>query len=137
MSNKMPRYLYHCAPECVFGDINAEGLKSNWGEIYAAETVAHALTFMWFRVLDHVHGTMDSEIGPIVNLVPHDYVYVWEIDTRLTTRKLWSPGADHSASFFGDATSWAYGSKEIERGALSSVKVFSRDDILGALNQPA
>ena len=106
---KIPAKLFHAAPECVLLQIESEGLRSNWGEIYAAETPGDALTFMWFRLLDHVHPENYLTVGDqkVPALVAHDAVHVWEIDTTKTDASLWSPGTDHSASFFGNATSWA------------------------------
>jgi hypothetical protein len=118
----VPKKLYHAAPECVLGSINADGLKSGFGEIYAAETPGDALQFMWFRLLDHVHKTRES-----FDLVPHDSIHVWEIKTSKTDVRLWEPGTDHSAAFFGDATSWVYVSNEIPRMALSLPKVYARE----------
>lgn len=130
---QLPKKLYHAAPECTLLSINADGLKSHWGEIYAAESPAHALSFMWFRLLDHVH----NEPNPLMpemsfNLVAHDKIYVWEISTARTKAELWNPGTDHSAAFFGDATSWAYSSKNIKRSALTNCLVYSRADIEAA-----
>lgn len=121
MSTTVPKKLYHAAPECVAGKIYEDGLRSNFGEIYAAESPADALTFMWFRILDHVH--MDEKNGvPTMTIERHDAVHVWEIDVDQTDLERWEPGTDHSTKFFGDATSWAYRGKNI---AASAVQCFS------------
>jgi hypothetical protein len=129
--SELPKKLYHAAPECVLLKIDAEGLRSHWGEIYAAETPADALTFMWFRLLDHVHPENIAVVQDmkVPALVRHDSIHVWEIRTSKTDRKLWSIGTDHSAAFFGNATSWAYASKSIPRKALGLPLVFSREAI--------
>lgn len=139
MTNDVPRKLYHAAPECVLLNIESEGLRSHWGEIYAAESPADALTFMWFRLLDHVHPENYLTVGDqkVPTLVAHDAVHVWEIDTTKTDASLWSLGTDHSASFFGNATSWAYSSKTLPRKALSLPLVFSRQVIEDAVGQKA
>jgi hypothetical protein len=124
----VPKKLYHAAPECVLGSINADGLKSNFGEIYAAETPGDALQFMWFRLLDHVHHEPNALMPEMTfNLVPHDSIHVWEIKTSKTDVGLWEAGTDHSAAFFGNATSWVYLSKEIPRAALELPKVYVRE----------
>lgn len=124
----LPNKLYHAAPECVLLDINKDGLKSSWGEIYAADSPADALTFMWFRLLDHPHI---SEAG--MKMVAHDEIHIWEIDTSKTDAALWEVGTDHSTKFFGAASSWVYSSKEIERGSLTGCLVYTRKDIETAL----
>lgn len=133
-TSKLPKKLYHAAPECVLLKIDAEGLRSNWGEIYAAEKPSDALTFMWFRLLDHVHPENYHMIGDqkVPALVRHDVIHVWEISTSKTNRALWSIGSDHSPAFFGNATSWAYQSKSIPRKALGLPQVFSRELIEAA-----
>jgi len=118
----VPKKLYHAAPECALGSINADGLKSAFGEIYAAETPGDALQFMWFRLLDHVHRTPES-----FGVEAHDSIHVWEIKTSKTDVGLWEPGTDHSAAFFNNATSWVYVSKEIPRAALNLPKVYVRE----------
>lgn len=130
----LPKKLYHAAPECLLVKIDDEGLRSNFGEIYAAESPAHALTFMWFRLLDHYHRDSFTELdGQRIPLpVRHNYIYVWEINTARTKAALWEPGTDHNPGFFGDATSWVYSSKEIRRGSLSKCLVFSREEIEAA-----
>lgn len=125
----LPNKLYHAAPECVMLDINSDGLKSSWREIYAADSPADALTFMWFRLLDHPHI---DESG--ASLVPHDEIHVWEIDTSKTDAALWEAGTDHSAKFFGDATSWVYSGGSIERGCLTGCLVYTRKDIQDAMS---
>lgn len=128
MSNAIPKKLYHAAPECALGSINAEGLKSNFGEIYAAESPGDALQFMWFRLLDHVHHEPNPLMPELtINIVAHDSIHVWEINTSKTDVGLWEPGTDHSAAFFGNATSWVYSSKVIPRAALKLPKVYARE----------
>jgi hypothetical protein len=124
----IPKKLYHAAPECALGSINSDGLRSAFGEIYAAETPGDALQFMWFRLLDHVHKEPNPLMPEITfNVVPHDSIHVWEIKTSKTDVGLWEPGTDHSAAFFNNATSWVYGSKEIFRAALSLPQVYVRE----------
>lgn len=124
----IPKKLYHAAPECALGSINSDGLRSAFGEIYAAETPGDALQFMWFRLLDHVHKEPNPLMPEITfNVVPHDSIHVWEIKTSKTDVGLWEPGTDHSAAFFNNATSWVYGSKEISRAALSLPQVYVRE----------
>ncbi len=127
---KTPERLYHAAPECVLASIATNGLRSNWGEIYAAESPAHALTFMWFRLLDHVHPQTDNGT-PYVNIERHDAVHVWEIDTSKTDLTKWDHGTDHNAKFFGDATSWVYTGGVIPPDAIECY-VYSRQDIENA-----
>jgi hypothetical protein len=128
----IPKKLYHAAPECALGSINDDGLKSAFGEIYAAETPGDALQFMWFRLLDHVHKEPNPLMPEIAfNVVPHDSIHVWEIKTSKTDVGLWEPGTDHSAAFFNNATSWVYGSKVISRSALSLPKVYVRELFAG------
>jgi hypothetical protein len=124
---KVPSKLYHAAPECVFENINGEGLKSNFGEIYAASSPADAMNFMWFRLLDHPHYKLES--GKIVgmDLERHDRIYVFEISTNRTQKDYWEVGTDHSSAFFGGAGSWVYGGKNIERRAISDVTYFTRE----------
>jgi len=130
---KIPKKLYHAAPECATFNISEEGLRSNLGEIYASGSIAGALTFMWFRLLDHAH--ISRENGQTkMEVVAHDSIYVWEIDTSKTDATLWEEGTDHSASFFGNATSFVYLSKEIPPSALSCF-VFPREQIEEAVQQ--
>lgn len=137
MSAQPPRYLYHAAPECVVQNILIEGIKGSFG-VYAAEQPSHALTFMWFRLLDHAHR-LDEPIAddgssyPLtVTLVPHDSIHVWKIDTRKTDLSKWTEGTDHSTSFFGNATSWVYEADLVPADAIMLPTVFSREAILGA-----
>ena len=62
-----------------------------------------------------------------LNMVAHDSIHVWEINTSKTDVGLWEAGTDHSAAFFGNATSWVYLSKEIPRAALELPKVYARE----------
>jgi len=131
---EVPAKLYHAAPECAFEGIITEGLKSHWGEIYAAESAGHALTFMWFRLLDHFHPEQKLVIDghEVPNLVAHSGIYVFEIDTTKTDQSLWDLGSDHSAAFFGaDTTSWVYAAKQIPTSAINylSSSFFSREVI--------
>lgn len=124
---RVPKKLYHAAPECVAGKIFEDGLRSNFGEIYAAESPAHALTFMWFRLLDHPHyEVVDGK--PVYTIERHDAIHVWEIDTSKTNLSKWDRGMDHSTSFFGDATSWVYNGKRIAASAVNAY-TYSREDI--------
>lgn len=128
--NKIPEKLYHAAPECVAGKIFEDGLLSHWGEIYAAESPADALTFMWFRLLDHVH--MEQKDGvPVMNIEAHGAVHVWEIDTSKTDLGKWEVGTDHSTAFFGNTTSWVYYGKNIAASAINC-RMYSRELIESA-----
>lgn len=123
----IPKKLYHAAPECVAGKIFEDGLVSNWGEIYAAESPADALTFMWFRLLDHVH--MEQKNGvPVMSIEKHDAIHVWEIDTTGTDVTKWQAGTDHSTAFFGNTTSWVYAGKNIAAEHLNGM-LFTREVI--------
>lgn len=129
---EIPKKLYHAAPECALLPIESEGLKSNYGEIYAASSPTEALQFMWFRLLDHPHyEIVDGE--PRVQLERHDRIYVWEIETARTDASCWDVGTDHSAAFFGSAASWVYGGKNIERHALTGATYFTREAIDDAM----
>jgi hypothetical protein len=126
----VPGKLYHAAPECVLGKILTEGLKSRFG-IYAAESPGEALAFMWFRLLDHAH--IDSVNGtPVMNVERHDVIHVWEIDTSKTELAEWEEGTDHSARFFGNASSWVYLEDSIPTTAISC-QVFTREVVEEAL----
>jgi hypothetical protein len=124
----VPKKLYHAAPECVLIDIQTGGLKSNFGQIYAASTPADAMNFMWFRILDHPH--YEFENGKIVgmHLERHDRIYVFEISTNRTNLDCWDVGTDHSPVFFS-GESWVYAGKNIERRAISDVTYFTREMI--------
>lgn len=124
---KIPKKLYHAAPECVAGKIFEDGLLSNFGEIYAAESPADALAFMWFRLLDHPHHEI-IDGKPSLKMERHDAIHVWEIDTSKTDHGKWDHGTDHSARFFGNATSWVYQGKNISASAVQCY-TYSREDI--------
>lgn len=130
---KVPQFLYHAAPMCVYNGINKEGLKSNWGEVYAAGSIEDALTFMAFRLLDHVHGVrtieMDGKEWNIPDLQQHPSIHVWVIDTSKTDASLWREGMDHSPAFFGAATSYVY-PMDIPRDALLGNTVIAREDLV-------
>lgn len=129
---EVPKKLFHAAPECVVSQIYAEGLRSQYSGIYATESPAEALTFMWFRILDHPHYT--NEDGKLsVEFVRHDAIHVWEINTAKTKKDLWEVGNDHSPQYFGNASSWVYMSKELPRKALAECWVYTREDIESAL----
>ena len=123
----IPKKLYHCAPECVMSSIDEHGLTSNYGEVYAGGSIADALTFMWFRLLDHPHHEMvDGELK--FEMIPHAEVHVWEIDTGITGKNNWDTGADHSPTFFGNARSYTH-KGDISRGALKELHIITRDEI--------
>lgn len=127
---KIPKRLYHAAPQCAFDAINAEGLKSDVGLIYAASTPEEALTFMWFRLLDHPHYEQQDDGKLSFELVAHNRIDIFEIMTARTKTSLWEEGTDHSSSFFGGANSWVYLDKNIHRDSLSKIFPTYRDDIL-------
>jgi len=129
---KVPKKLYHCAPECVTPNISEEGLRSHFGEIYASDSQAGALTFMWFRLLDHFHHDREKNTAEVV---AHNSVYVWEIDTSKTDKKKWAEGNDHNPAFFGDTPSWVYFGKSIPTSAILGCYVFTREVIEEAVNK--
>ena len=137
MTTTVPEKLYHAAPECVLINIQTEGLKSNFGEVYAASSPADAMNFMWFRLLDHPHYQFEN--GKIVGmeLERHDRIYVFEISTNRTDKSCWEVGTDHSSAFFGGAESWVYVGKNIERRAISDITYFSRQMIETARSDAA
>lgn len=129
---KIPNKLYHAAPQCVVENIIAEGLKGSYGHVYAAGSPAEALTFMWFRLIDHPHHEMvDGKLR--FEVTAHDSIHVWEIDTDITGKNNWDGGADHSPTFFGGARSFEH-TGDIPFDALTDCRVFSREDILAAMD---
>lgn len=126
MTTTVPEKLYHAAPECVLIDIHTGGLKSNFGEIYAASSPADAMNFMWFRLLDHPHYKIEDGKVVGMELERHDRIYVFEISTNRTDMSCWEVGTDHSSAFFGGAESWVYLGKNIERRAISDITYFTR-----------
>jgi len=126
--SRRPRYLYHASPECVYDSIMQDGLVRSWGAVFASEKPEHCLNFMSFRLIDHVHGSEMVEIQGtkhrVPNIVSHDVIYVWKIDTYATDNK-WERGEDHSAAFFGEATSWET-HQDVPRWALVEVQAFGR-----------
>lgn len=124
-----PEILYHVSPACAHDAIKAEGLKANFGEVYASEAPAHALSFMWFRILDHPHLE-----GKNFELVPHDRIDIWTIDTSLLDLNKLEESSDHASSFFGESTtSWAYrGDIPIE--ALVEYNYVTREELLELTN---
>lgn len=131
---KLPSLLYHAAPECVYESINIEGLRATYGEVYAAGSMQDAATFMAFRLLDHVHGAKWIEINgvqhPVPDLVQHDSVHFWVIDTAKTDPALWEEGTDHNPLYF-NATSYVYRGA-IARDALLDALSVKREDFLTA-----
>jgi hypothetical protein len=124
----LPEFLFHAAPMCVRDSIEADGLRSQYGELYAAEKPEHALTFMAFRLYTHIHGMQKLEIT-IPILVEHPEVDVWMIDVAKTDLAKWQAGSDHSAAFFGEATSLTY-SEPIPRSALIGRMSFKESDLI-------
>jgi hypothetical protein len=123
----IPKKLYHCAPQCTGDSINEKGLVSNYGEVYAGGSIAEALTFMWFRLLDHPHHELvDGKLK--FEIVPHDEVHIWEIDTTATGKNNWDAGTDHSPSFFGKARSYTHRG-DISRDALRDCHIITREEI--------
>lgn len=126
---KPPRYLYHAAPICVRDNIWEKGLHTAWSEVYAAESPEHALRFMSFRLLMHYHGSksvmLNGALVEVPDIVEHDSIDVWKIDTHKTRLKQWEVGEDHSPAFFGeDVTSWRYGG-DISKDALVNVTQYA------------
>jgi hypothetical protein len=128
----IPTKLYHAAPMCAVENIIAEGLKGSYGLVYAAGSPAEALTFMWFRLLDHAHHELvDGKVS--FELVPHESIHVWEVDTDITGKKSWDGGADHAPSFFGGARSFEH-KGDIPFDALTDCRVISREVILASMD---
>lgn len=118
-----PDTLYHVSPACVKESIELEGLKSNFGAVYASESPQDALGFMWFRLLDHMHHD-----GKKFTVLAHDRIDIWTIDTtQLDSSKL-QPSVDHSSAFFGDATSWEY-LGDIPASALVEYDYMTRQEL--------
>lgn len=130
MGKRRPRYLYHASAECVRDAIYADGLKSGWEGVYAAETPEQALRFVALRAFAHMHGmkTMllpNGDEVPVPNIVQHDVVDVWKIDTYLCKGRLWRQSYDHSPIFFGpDVRSWLY-PLDIHRECLLELAQYS------------
>jgi hypothetical protein len=101
----VPRYVYHATAVCNQESIEREGLRSNFGEVYAGGSPEDCLTFMGFRLLSHFHF---GKKGDAPEFVVHDRIIVFKIDTKTTDKKKWEVGTDHNPEFFGDATSWVY-----------------------------
>ena len=123
----IPKKLYHCAPQCVMDSINEHGLTANYGEVYAGGSIAEALTFMWFRLLDHPHHELvDGKLK--FEMIPHNEIHVWEIDTSITGKNNWDTGADHAPTFFGNARSYTHRG-DISRDALAECHIITREEI--------
>jgi hypothetical protein len=108
---KVPKYVYHASAECVHDSIVLKGLVSSWEGVYAASSPDDALRFMSMRLLAHYHGSREGEYDGNTILIPdivlHDYIEVWKIDTTKCPKK-WVEGTDHSTAVFGNATSWLH-----------------------------
>jgi hypothetical protein len=117
----VPRYVYHATAVCNQESIEREGLRSNFGEVYAGGTAEDCLTFMGFRLLSHFH--FDKK-GDAPEFVVHDRIIVFKIDTKATDKSKWEVGTDHNPEFFGDATSWVYRGS-IPREAIIHVTEFA------------
>lgn len=127
----LPEILYHAAPQCVYDSIEEEGLKSNFTEVYAAGSPAEALSFMYFRILDHAHSELiDGKVH--TEIVEHGEIHIWMIDTDVTGKKLWQQGTDHSASFFGGASSYVH-TGDVPADALIGCEIVTREEIETAL----
>lgn len=127
----LPEVLYHAAPECVYDSIEDQGLKSNFTEVYAASSVAEALSFMYFRIMDHPHSQLvDGKVQ--TEMVSHNEIHIWMIDTDVTDRENWEIGSDHSASFFGGANSYVHRG-DITPDALMGCEIVTRAEIEEAL----
>jgi len=124
---KIPSKLYHAAPQCVHEGIDEHGLQANFGEVYAGGSIAEAMAFMWFRLVDHPHHEMvDGKLK--FEIEPHDEVHIWEIDTTITGKKGWDVGGDHNPAFFGNARSYTH-TGDIERDALVQCHIVTREEI--------
>ena len=125
---KTPNKLYHAAPECAYEGIDEHGLQANFGEVYAGGSIAEAMTFMWFRLIDHAHNEwVDGKLK--FEMIAHDEVHIWEIDTTITGKNNWSGGTDHNAAFFGKARSFTH-TGDIERAALVQCHIVTREEVL-------
>ncbi len=118
---KLPRYVYHATAVCNQESIEREGLRANFGEVYASSSEADCLGFMGFRLLSHFHFKGKGEQPEFVK---HDRIIVFKIDTTVTGKKKWEVGTDHSPAFFGDATSWVHRGS-IGREAIVGVSEFA------------
>lgn len=98
---KIPELLYHVSPECVYNDISEQGLKANFGVVFLAPSVEEALGFMWFRLIDHAHPTTTNGIG--MELVHHDRIDIWVVDTSELESKNLEVSTDHNPMLFGTA----------------------------------
>lgn len=125
---QIPELLYHVSPQCVYDSILKDGLKANFGEVYASEQPGHALGFMWFRILDHVHRKLISESNEF-EIVAHDHIDIWTIDTSMLAGKNLEHSTDHSAAFFGNATSWVHRG-DIPPEALIHHDTISREELM-------
>ena len=127
----LPEVLYHAAPQCAYDSIEEQGLKSNFTEVYAASSLGEALSFMYFRILDHPHSELvDGKVQ--TEMVSHDEIHIWLIDTDVTGGESWEKGSDHSASFFGGASSYVH-SGDIPPDALMGCEIVTRAEIEEAL----
>jgi hypothetical protein len=129
---KIPAKLYHGAPECVAGKIFEDGLVPNFGEIYASDSPAGCISFMWFRLLDHIHPEL-VDGKPKLNIEQHDGMHVWEIDTSMTDITAWEHGTDHARGAFGGATSWVYTGGTITASAIKGF-TYTREMIEDAVH---
>lgn len=116
----LPRYVYHATAVCNQESIEQEGLRANFGEVYASGTEEGCLTFMGFRLMAHFHFSSDKQ----PEFVQHDKIIVFKIDTKATDKNKWEVGTDHNPEFFGNATSWVYRGS-IAREALVQVSEFA------------
>lgn len=125
-----PQHLYHAAPECTFESIDRSGLAR--ASVYASEAPTDALAFVAFTAFHHLHGITtrafpDGSEHPMPDLVIHDHVYVWQIDTDLADLT-WTPSRDHAPVFFGTAiTAWV-SSGPVPRAALTDYAIYGRNE---------
>lgn len=131
---ELPEVLYHAAPQCVYDSIEEEGLKSNFSEVYATGSLAEALSFMYFRILDHPHPKWDADGKLSFDITEHDEIHIWLIDTSVTGKKSWNNGTDHASSFFGGASSYVH-TGDISPDALMGCEIVTREEIEAALEE--
>lgn len=127
-----PELLYHAAPQCAYESISEQGLKANFGEVYASDSPGGALSFMWFRLLDHIHPTPENKTIPF-QVVEHDRVDIWVIDCSQLDGKKLELGTDHNPEFFGGATSWTHRG-DIPPEALIEEMSVTREELLEMVN---
>lgn len=128
--NNLPEFLYHAGPQCAEDAILAEGLKSNWGEIYLTTDPQHCCRFMGSRLLAHLHGMKEvmhqGQSLTFPNVVQHEYIPVFEVKRNDLDHRLMELSTDHDPKFYGeDVVSLVYNSDHIPASAITGAKHFA------------